>query len=74
MAYSEGLAQLVNRIPGLQGLTVGTVIDVGMIVTRHNSGQWEVTIKAFANARGKSDGGMLILDCSSLLVVMFGGC
>ncbi|WIA44321.1 hypothetical protein OEZ86_007112 [Tetradesmus obliquus] len=74
VAYSEGLAQLVNRIPGLQGLTVGTVIDVGMIVTRHNSGQWEVTIKAFANARGKSYGGMLILDCSSWLVVMLGGC
>lgn len=72
--YSKGLANLVNRIPGFKGLTVGTNVDVGIIVTRNSDESWALTIKAYADAGGKSYGGVLILDCLSWYMLLTGGC
>jgi hypothetical protein len=74
VAYSQGLANLVGQIPGLKGLAVGTVIDVGIIVTRHTNGGLDATLKAHANAGGKSYGGSLFLDCDVFVIRLFGGC
>jgi hypothetical protein len=64
----------VNQIPGLKGLTAGTNVDVGIIVTRSNDATWRLTVKVFAVEGGKSYGGVLILDCFSWYMLFTGGC
>jgi hypothetical protein len=74
ISYSTGMAKWLSKMPGLKGLTAGSTVDVGFILERSNQGEWELTIKAFADVNGQSFGDLLIYSCTSFEVLFTGRC
>lgn len=72
VGFTDGMAKLVSKIPGLDGLSSGANVNLGVTINRDAKGQWGLAVTAKAAAQGKSYGGVLYLPCLSFDAILLG--